>query len=114
MFMKNFVHLTHADASPRPNMLIGHSFVSIYHEPHITDVVFGRCCRRKSLTQIISQISATTYEFINSGKGWSFIIKGQPKARAVDLVHFPGISRAGCGFNLEEPSPVIPPAALPN
>ncbi|GBP56740.1 hypothetical protein EVAR_36994_1 [Eumeta japonica] len=55
--MKDFMHLTHTDAKACPNLLVGHSFVSLYHEPHSTDVVFGRRRRRTSLTQIISQIN---------------------------------------------------------
>ncbi|GBP15735.1 hypothetical protein EVAR_93923_1 [Eumeta japonica] len=52
-----------------------HSFVSLYDVPYSTNVVFGRRHRRTSLTQIVSQIRATTFEFvkpvINSDKGWS-------------------------------------------
>ncbi|GBP45104.1 hypothetical protein EVAR_33209_1 [Eumeta japonica] len=53
-------------------------------EPHSTDIVFGRRRTRTSLAQIVSQISAITFEIvksvINSAKRWSFIIKGQPKS----------------------------------
>ncbi|GBP64810.1 Protein EFR3 homolog cmp44E [Eumeta japonica] len=35
---------------------------SIYHEPYGTDVVFDRRCRRMFFTQIVSQISAITFE----------------------------------------------------
>ncbi|GBP49646.1 hypothetical protein EVAR_37428_1 [Eumeta japonica] len=55
--------------------------VSLYHELHSTDVS-GRRDRRTSLTQIIREVSVTRYELvksvINSGKGWGFIMKGQP------------------------------------
>ncbi|GBP14960.1 hypothetical protein EVAR_6612_1 [Eumeta japonica] len=56
----------------------GDSFVSLYHEPHSTDV-FSRRRRRTTLTQIVSQISGTTFELvkpvINSGTRWSFIME---------------------------------------
>ncbi|GBP16974.1 hypothetical protein EVAR_101989_1 [Eumeta japonica] len=71
----NFVMI--ARPSKHIDLLVGHSFVSLYHEPLSTDVVFGRRRKRTSLSQIVSQISATTFELvnsvINSGKGWSFI-----------------------------------------
>ncbi|GBP25806.1 hypothetical protein EVAR_94826_1 [Eumeta japonica] len=38
--------------------------MSLYHGPRSTDVVFGRPRRRTSLTQIVSQISATTFELV--------------------------------------------------
>ncbi|GBP46430.1 hypothetical protein EVAR_95130_1 [Eumeta japonica] len=41
----------------------GHSFVSFYHEPHTIDVV-GHRHRRTSVTQIVSQISATSFKLI--------------------------------------------------
>ncbi|GBP77830.1 hypothetical protein EVAR_34373_1 [Eumeta japonica] len=54
-----------------------HSCVSRYHEPHTTDVSCRR--RRIFLTQIVSQISAATFELVKrlmySGKRWSFIMK---------------------------------------
>ncbi|GBP98202.1 hypothetical protein EVAR_70881_1 [Eumeta japonica] len=47
--------------------------MSLGHEPHNSDAVFGRQHRRTSLAQIVSQISANTFELvkpvINSGKG---------------------------------------------
>ncbi|GBP79322.1 hypothetical protein EVAR_99545_1 [Eumeta japonica] len=56
-----------------------HYLVSLYHEPHRTEIVFDCRRRRTSLTQIVSQISATTFElfkpFTNSGKESSFIMK---------------------------------------
>ncbi|GBP39964.1 hypothetical protein EVAR_39192_1 [Eumeta japonica] len=49
------------------------------------DVVFGRRHRRMFLTQVVSQISATTFELlktvINSDKGCSFIMIGQLNAK---------------------------------
>ncbi|GBP26186.1 hypothetical protein EVAR_74948_1 [Eumeta japonica] len=46
--------------------------------------VFGRRHRKTSLTQFINQISATTFKFVepvtNIGKGYSFIMKGEPNA----------------------------------
>ncbi|GBP56513.1 hypothetical protein EVAR_42706_1 [Eumeta japonica] len=36
--------------------------MNFYHEPHSIDVVFGRRRRRTSLTQIVRQISATTFK----------------------------------------------------
>ncbi|GBP35275.1 Zinc finger BED domain-containing protein 5 [Eumeta japonica] len=48
-------------------------YFGLGHEPHSTNLVFGRHRRRTPLTQIVSQISATTFELvkpvINSGKG---------------------------------------------
>ncbi|GBP30893.1 hypothetical protein EVAR_28531_1 [Eumeta japonica] len=55
--------------------------VSLYHELHSTDVVFGRRRRRTSLAKTVGQISATTFELVkpvmNGDKGWSFIVKDQ-------------------------------------
>ncbi|GBP84628.1 hypothetical protein EVAR_65553_1 [Eumeta japonica] len=66
-----------------PNLLVGHSFVSLYRESHSTDVLFGRRRRKNSLTEIVSQISVITFELvkpvINSSNGWSFIMIGQWK-----------------------------------
>ncbi|GBP33814.1 hypothetical protein EVAR_25415_1 [Eumeta japonica] len=56
--------------------------ISLCQEPHSTDVLVGRRHRRTTLTQIVNvnYISATTFELVepvmNSGKGWSFIMKG--------------------------------------
>ncbi|GBP36520.1 hypothetical protein EVAR_8353_1 [Eumeta japonica] len=62
----------------------------LYHEPHSAGVVGHR--RRTSLTQIVNQNSATTFEFvqpvINSGKGLDFNMKGQPNER-FECVYFP-------------------------
>ncbi|GBP38324.1 hypothetical protein EVAR_36276_1 [Eumeta japonica] len=56
------------------------SFVSLYHEPHSTDVLFGCRRRRTYFTQIVGEISAITFEVskpvINSDNGGSFIMKG--------------------------------------
>ncbi|GBP29381.1 hypothetical protein EVAR_22753_1 [Eumeta japonica] len=53
------------------------------------DVDFGHHRRKTSLTQIVSQISATTVVVVksvtNSGKRWRFIIKGQPKSIIIFL-----------------------------
>ncbi|GBP09648.1 hypothetical protein EVAR_76623_1 [Eumeta japonica] len=38
--------------------------VNLYHEPLIADVILDRRHRRTSLTQIVSQISATTFELL--------------------------------------------------
>ncbi|GBP92519.1 hypothetical protein EVAR_73780_1 [Eumeta japonica] len=52
------------------HQLTGRSFLgfgqimSLYHEPHCTDAVFGLRHRRTSLAQIISQISATTLKLV--------------------------------------------------
>ncbi|GBP21929.1 hypothetical protein EVAR_7142_1 [Eumeta japonica] len=54
----------HPMPNSNPDAAFGasHSFVSLYHETHSTDVAFGRRCRRTFLTQIVSQISATMFE----------------------------------------------------
>ncbi|GBP19590.1 hypothetical protein EVAR_102138_1 [Eumeta japonica] len=53
--------------------------LNLYYEPHSTDVAFGRRYIRTSFTQIVRQISVTTYELvkpaINIGKRWSVIMK---------------------------------------
>ncbi|GBP33598.1 hypothetical protein EVAR_32096_1 [Eumeta japonica] len=52
MFFKEFMHLTYTDSLACPNPLVGHSLVSLYHEPRTFNVVFGRRRRRTSLAQI--------------------------------------------------------------
>ncbi|GBP54054.1 hypothetical protein EVAR_85357_1 [Eumeta japonica] len=42
----------------------GHSFVSLYFDPHSALVVLGRCRRKTSLMQIVSQVNATTFELV--------------------------------------------------
>ncbi|GBP94575.1 hypothetical protein EVAR_65772_1 [Eumeta japonica] len=63
------------------------TLVSVYHEPHGTDAVFGRR-RRTSLAQVASQVTATALEVvkpaINSGRGRSVIIKGKPKSQTTN------------------------------
>ncbi|GBP22989.1 hypothetical protein EVAR_15663_1 [Eumeta japonica] len=92
----------------------GHSFVSFYHDPHTTDVIFGRRRRMMSLAQTISQISATTFKLVesvvNSDKGWSFIMKdrlniieGQMSMRATRAVM--GQLRPAKVFNLADEGP---------
>ncbi|GBP30825.1 hypothetical protein EVAR_82567_1 [Eumeta japonica] len=70
---EDFVHLTHTDAYVYPNLLVGRSFVNVYHEPLMTGMSGLRSRRRASLAQIVSQINATTSglvkSLINSGKG---------------------------------------------
>ncbi|GBP76189.1 hypothetical protein EVAR_54945_1 [Eumeta japonica] len=52
---------------------------NLNNEPRSTDVVFGRCRKRMSLTWIVSQVDATMFELvepvINDSKGCSLIIK---------------------------------------
>ncbi|GBP09360.1 hypothetical protein EVAR_5786_1 [Eumeta japonica] len=61
--------------SPRPPCLDRARVIAkrVYHEQYSTDVVFGRRCRRMSLTQIVCQISVTRFELVkpvtNNGKG---------------------------------------------
>ncbi|GBP11550.1 hypothetical protein EVAR_77700_1 [Eumeta japonica] len=49
--------------------------LSSHHGPQNADVVFGRCRRRTSFTEIVSLTSATMFELVeqvtNSGKRWS-------------------------------------------
>ncbi|GBP28507.1 hypothetical protein EVAR_22970_1 [Eumeta japonica] len=79
---------------------VDHSFASLYHEPHGTDVVFGRRRRRTSHTQIVSQIRVTTFEFVkpvtNSGKKWRFFMKDLPKS----LLRRPECGGAAIGSDL--------------
>ncbi|GBP32360.1 hypothetical protein EVAR_25615_1 [Eumeta japonica] len=55
-----------------------------WHLVSSTDVVFVRRRRRMSLRQIHNKISVTMFGLvkpvINNGKGWSFIMKDQPKS----------------------------------
>ncbi|GBP20310.1 hypothetical protein EVAR_10571_1 [Eumeta japonica] len=71
------LHLTSPDSCLSGSMWF---FVSFYHGPHSANIIFDRRHRRTSLTLIISQSDATTFELvkpiINSGEGWSFIMKG--------------------------------------
>ncbi|GBP41621.1 hypothetical protein EVAR_34054_1 [Eumeta japonica] len=62
--MKDFEYLTHADFQACLFLLVEHSFVSVYHKPHSTDVVFHRHSRWTSFTQIVSQINTTTFELV--------------------------------------------------
>ncbi|GBP64275.1 hypothetical protein EVAR_45323_1 [Eumeta japonica] len=65
---------------PPPTFPKEATYYSIMSRTALT-VVLGRRRRRTSLAQIVRQISATIFELlkpvINSGKGWSFIVKGQ-------------------------------------
>ncbi|GBP58518.1 hypothetical protein EVAR_33868_1 [Eumeta japonica] len=79
MFVKDFVHLTNTLACP--NMLVGHSFVSLYHEPHGTDDVFGRRSRRTSRTQIVrNHVQVCTWFHVQTctRRGVSALRKGEP------------------------------------
>lgn len=60
------------------DLLIGHSFVRLYHTPHKTDVIFNRCSQRSSLTHIVGEISTTTPKpVVNSVTRRGIIVKGQ-------------------------------------
>ncbi|GBP85546.1 hypothetical protein EVAR_58081_1 [Eumeta japonica] len=82
-----------------------HFFISLYCEPHSADIVFGRHQRTTFITQIVSQISVTTFEFVkpvtNRGKGWSSIIKGLAKFVHVDAICVQNLCRL---IYLGEPS----------
>ncbi|GBP03093.1 hypothetical protein EVAR_2573_1 [Eumeta japonica] len=52
---------------------IGHSFLSLYYEPHSTDILFDHHPKRTFFTQIVSHTSVTKFELvkpvINSDEG---------------------------------------------
>ncbi|GBP32496.1 hypothetical protein EVAR_24660_1 [Eumeta japonica] len=69
MFVKNFVHLTHTDRCLSLSKFAGRSlFVSLYHEPHSTDVVFGHRRKRTSLTQIVIKTLPSSYQKVPASK----------------------------------------------
>ncbi|GBP30078.1 hypothetical protein EVAR_14596_1 [Eumeta japonica] len=53
-------------ATTASSVSLSHCSRSLYHERHSTDVVFGRR-RRRTTTLIFSQISATTFGFVEQG-----------------------------------------------